>query len=181
MVPVACSVCGKVKMMPRCHAKRSKNHFCFKKCQALFVKKTLTVHGMGRTNFYSVWRGLRSRCEKKNHRQYKNYGGRGIKVCKRWGKFENFYKDMFPTYKKGLSIDRINNNGNYSPRNCRWTDSKTQCNNLRKTLFVYRNGEKIPLTSVAEIFTPLYQRLVKRHKTVKKLVVDDLPLVTKAQ
>lgn len=80
-------------------------------------------HGMSKTPIYKIWIGILSRCYNPKVKIYKYYGGRGIEVCDRWRKFENFYEDMGdrPT---GLQIDRIDTNGNYEPSNCRWVTSK---------------------------------------------------------
>jgi hypothetical protein len=91
-------------------------------------------HGMIFSPIYFSWRNLKGRCLNVNDRGYKNYGGRGIKVCERWLKFENFLKDMGPTWKKGLTLDRINVNGDYKPSNCRWATSSQQQNNRRDNI-----------------------------------------------
>ncbi len=74
---------------------------------------------------------MRQRCENTKHKWYKDYGGRGIRVCARWRKFENFLADMGPK-PPGLTIERENNNGNYEPGNCVWADWNTQAHNQRK-------------------------------------------------
>lgn len=101
-------------------------------CGKLNLGSLNKTHGQSYTKLYSLWGSLRSRCNNPNHRAYKNYGGRGIKVCKRWDKFENFYEDMGERPSSKHSLDRINNDGDYSPENCRWTDRRTQILNQRK-------------------------------------------------
>lgn len=93
-----------------------------------------TTHGLSKTPEYRVWKGIRKRCFNDKTKCYHNYGGRGITICDRWkDNFENFYEDMGPR-PEGMSIDRINNDGNYEPGNCRWATAVEQCNNQRKTL-----------------------------------------------
>ena len=82
------------------------------------------------------------RCTNPNIDKYPRYGGRGIKICKRWRKsFENFYNDFGHNWKKGWSIDRIDNNKDYTPKNCRWTTQTRQIRNRRNTVIVTLHGK----------------------------------------
>jgi len=97
------------------------------KCPRCRVK----THGKSYSSIFRIWSGLFRRCYNKNFKAYKYYGGRGITVCERWFKFENFYEDM-GNRPIGESIDRINNDGNYEPGNCRWATALVQRQNQRK-------------------------------------------------
>ena len=90
-----------------------------------------TTHGMERTKIYSVWAAMKQRCQNAKHRAFKHYGARGITVCERWQKFENFYSDMGESPAPGLSLDRIDNDSGYRPDNCRWATAKEQNTNRR--------------------------------------------------
>lgn len=101
-----------------------------KSCGCL-QKEKATTHGLSRHRLYHTWNGMFKRCNNINDKSYSHYGGRGIKVCDRWNDINNFIEDMYPTFKDGLSIDRINNDGNYEPTNCRWATNETQTRNIR--------------------------------------------------
>ena len=89
------------------------------------------THGLRKTPEYNIWNLMRNRCLNPNATSYKHYGGRGISLCERWLKFENFYADMGPR-PLGLTLDRINVDGDYEPGNCRWATWIEQCRNKRK-------------------------------------------------
>ena len=95
-----------------------------------------TIHGMYGTPEYRSWQHMKSRCFNPNHKNYLDYGGRGIKVCDLWLNFENFLADMGlkPTAK--YSIDRIDNDGDYCPDNCKWSTQTEQVNNRRSNRLI---------------------------------------------
>lgn len=95
--------------------------------------KAKTIHGDSKSRLYNIWILMKARCEKEKNKAYKNYGGRGIQVCDKWKySYEEFKKWSIENgYSQNLSIDRIDNDGNYEPSNCRWVDRKTQNNNNR--------------------------------------------------
>lgn len=102
---------------------------------------------MKNTPEHNSWTGMKQRCYYTGHKQYKDYGGRGIKVCDRWlgpDGFENFYKDMGKR-PEGCSLDRLDNEKDYSPENCRWANIWEQNNNKR------RNNESSGITGVRKV------------------------------
>lgn len=147
---------------------------CMKKGLISAKKKR---HGLSFCSEYGVWAEMRRRCKDKNRKDFHGYGGRGISVCKRWNKFENFYKDMGPR-PAGFTIERINNDSDYKPSNCRWAPWKDQYknkNNLRlitylgitnslaewsrlsgisRSLLKSRLGRRLPLRSVFKEYVP---------------------------
>jgi hypothetical protein len=103
----------------------------------------LTTHGLTKTTEYKTWLELRGRCINPNNQRYKDYGGRGIKVCDRWlNSFENFLEDMGKKPREGLSVERINNNGNYEPKNCRWATPLEQAANTRNLKWFFAFNEE---------------------------------------
>jgi hypothetical protein len=91
------------------------------------------THRMTGTPLYHVWKAMRQRCQNRRYKEWHLYGGRGIKVCRRWDDFLEFYQwAMSSGYRSGLELDRKRNNGSYCPSNCRWTTRSVQCQNRRK-------------------------------------------------
>ena len=106
---------------------------------------------MSTSRIYRIWRGIKDRCRNSNWASYKSYGGRGITVCDKWLKFSGFMEDMSSTYKDGLSIDRINNNGNYCKENCRWATNIVQKRNTSRNRFLEYDGKKLTMAEWGEI------------------------------
>lgn len=99
--------------------------------QKIMASKAKTTHGLSRNKIYSNWKEMKRRVFDKKSTSFNEYGGRGITMCDRWLNIENFIEDMYPTFADGLTIDRINPNGNYEPSNCRWATKETQSRNTR--------------------------------------------------
>ena len=106
---------------------------------------------------------MKTRCSNPKCRSYPHYGGRGIKVCERWQKFENFLADMGEC-PPGRSIERIEPNGDYEPRNCRWATSKEQNRNTSRSRLIEMNGQQKTLAEWCEIYGVPSQRIGKRLK-----------------
>lgn len=103
-----------------------------------------TTHGMAskksQHRLYSTHEGMMGRCYSSTHVAFKDYGARGIKVCERWHNFANFVADVFPGFHEGLSLDRKNVNGDYTPENCTWSTPLQQANNRRCNRYIEING-----------------------------------------
>lgn len=116
------------------------------------ARKSLTTHGMRHTAEYRIWRGVKDRCLNPNIKDFPNYGGRGITLCDAWNNsFEEFFNDMGPRPSPAHSIDRIDNNGPYSPQNCRWAVAEVQHSNTRANRHISFQGETKTLTQWARI------------------------------
>ena len=108
---------------------------------------------------------MKQRCQNENDSKYNDYGGRGIKVCEEWNDFGRFYLwSSSNGYKEGLTIDRINNDGDYTPNNCRWTTRKAQMSNRRNTVYLEYNGEKRSLSEWSNIVGVKRKTLDSRYR-----------------
>ena len=120
-----------------------------------------TTHGLSDRPEYSIWCGMKQRCNYKNHKSYHRYGGRGIKVCSEWSDFAQFLKDMGDR-PNGMTLDRINSNGDYSKDNCRWISSSEQMKNTSRTRKITLDGITLCIKDWAEKLNVssgmLYQR-----------------------
>jgi hypothetical protein len=126
------------------------------------------THHKSKTKLFRIWTGMQTRCFNPNHEQYHNYGGRGISICTEWlGKegFEKFYNWAVSNgYAEGLTIERMDVDGNYEPTNCTWITSREQQLNRRDTVFIAYNGKTQPLKRWAEELGVLYITLYWRYK-----------------
>lgn len=140
----------------------SKSCGCYNVEQAI---KNATKHEMYGTRLYKIWQDMKRRCESPVELSYKNYGGRGIKVCQEWSEFQPFMDWALNNgYQEDLTIDRINVNGNYEPNNCKWSTLKEQARNKRNNYMVSFNGETKPLATWCEIFNLNYNTVYMRLK-----------------
>lgn len=121
--------------------------------------------GLSKSPEYNSWRAMKERCNNPKHNEYRNYGMRGIKICQRWSKFSLFLSDMGKRPTEHHTLDRINSNGNYEPRNCRWLLRKEQMNNTRINKLVNYRGETKTISEWADYFGIKYGTLWARLNT----------------
>lgn len=112
---------------------------------------------------FNSWRGMHHRCRYKSDKRYRDYGGKGITICKRWFKFENFLKDMGER-PKGKTLDRINNKGNYNKSNCRWATSLEQRLNRKDVVLITYKGKTQSLKQWSNELNIPYMRLYSRYR-----------------
>lgn len=126
------------------------------------------THGKAGTSEYSRWLNMKSRCYNKNNPNYKNYGERGISVCAEWkNNFEAFVRDMGPCPNRKSTIDRIDNDGNYEPGNCRWTTRTEQARNKRTSLLIEFGGQTKSLMEWAKDLGIDYKTMHRRIHGLK--------------
>ena len=140
------------------------------------LRAALCTHGLtDSTPLYRVWHGMKRRCTNPSSADYANYAGRGISVCERWERFENFYEDMNPSYFRGATIERKDVNGNYEPDNVIWITKALQSRNRRNVpLYEYRGSmQTIPEIARAVGLSPatLRQRLHKYRMPFEVAIV----------
>ena len=155
-----CSLCGNFNTVDTASLNRgTKSCMCINSMRC--VEKN-TTHDMTYSREYKTYRGMLDRCYAENNTNYSNYGGRGIKVCKKWlESFENFYSDMGERPQL-TSIERIDANGNYEPNNCKWATSKEQSNNKRSSRKFEYKSETLTIKEIASKYNINYNRLKQR-------------------
>jgi hypothetical protein len=142
-IPQECAQCGAHFLARASSVKVGRGRYCSKACFAPIPP--LVKHGMRNTPEYVAWSDMRMRCRNPKHASYKDYGGRGVTICPEWDDFAVFYRDMGPRPSPHHSLDRSDNDGPYSPENCRWTTSTEQSRNRRNSRYVTYNGLTLTL------------------------------------
>lgn len=119
---------------------------------ARLIAERNKTHNESGTRLYNIWRGIKQRCRYKRNVSYKNYGGRGIDVCNEWYNSYETFRDwaLLNGYEDELTIDRVDNEKNYEPDNCKWSTHKTQANNRRSSKIITHNGHSKTLSQWAE-------------------------------
>lgn len=123
-------------------------------------------HGLSHTKIYFVWRAMRHRCMSPDNPQYKDYGGRGIKVCERWFNVENFVADLGHA-PKGRTLERLDNDGDYELGNCCWASRHEQQANMRNNVYVTKRGLTLTIAAWARRMGISYNTLRQRHLSGK--------------
>lgn len=158
--------CGNVTIVTGAALRRGKTKSCG--CGSSRYMKTTMTHGDTNTRLYSIWTGMKSRCNNPNRKSYADYGGRGIKVCQEWNDYEVFRDWSFcHGYNDDMSIERKDVNGNYCPENCMWIPRSKQADNRRSSLMYTYNGKTQNLmrwaNDVGIKYSTLRDRIINRH------------------
>ena len=149
---------------------------CMKKRQDRINLTKNHSHKMSGTRIYGIWQKMRARCYNKSETCWPRYGGRGITVCDEWNKtFQPFYDWSIENgYAENLSIDRIDNDGPYSPENCRWTTNKEQSRNRRSNVNITIGNSTKTLTEWCEIFEVSYGMVQQRYRKHPDMSIEEL-------
>lgn len=147
---------------------------CHKRDQTI---KRNTKHGKSKSKLYNVWCTIKQRCNNPKSEFYHRYGGRGIKVCDEWNDYKPFYFWAIKNgYDESLTIDRIDNDGNYEPNNCRWATIKQQSNNRSNNNVLTINGEELNITQISKKYgisrQTIYRRYYKQNLRGKDLIKE---------
>lgn len=170
--------CGKEKVISRSHLVTGASRSCG--CKIAEASKSRATHGSSKSRLYTIWQGMKRRCNNKNEKSYQHYGGRGITVCNEWLHDFIAFKTWSEAsgYSDELSIDRIDVNGNYSPENCRWIPFNEQARNRRNTKIITINGVAKTITEWCNespvTTTTVYQRIRDGWSKEEAILTNDL-------
>lgn len=157
--------CGNIRIVRLCNLRHSKSEQlscgCYRKEKS---GNREYYHHLSNTHIYSAWYNMKVRCYYTKQVYYKRYGGRGIKVCDEWkNSFKSFYEWAINNgYKEGLSLDRIDNDGNYEPSNCRWVSMKRQNRNRCNNAILEKDGIRIPVIDFFEYLGIDYKSNIRK-------------------
>ena len=175
--------CGNIKVVRLLDLRRghAKSCGCYR---SKLVTKTNTTHNQSRTKLYSIYHTMKARCSKESDPRYKYYGARGITVCDEWQIFERFSKWANNNgYTEGLSIERVDVNGNYEPSNCTWIPKADQPKNARSNINITIDGETKYLQEWCRVFdinrNTVLNRVSRKGWSYKKALTTPIKAGTK--
>jgi hypothetical protein len=154
-------VCGKLRSVDSHSLKSGTSKSCG--CLRTEELKSRTVHGESGSKLYQVWFSMLKRCYNPNSKSYKNYGGRGVKVCWRWHQFSNWLQDVGRPPFLGASLERKNNSKGYAPSNVCWASKEEQANNTRANVHVHYLGRRMTLKKASDLSGIKYTTLHARY------------------
>lgn len=171
-----CQYCGKEFEFVDCESNKNAGKYCSHSCWSKHWWSKQKHTGLANTRQYAIWRGIYNRCFNPDNPRYSYYGGRGIKMCDEWkDDFLSFYNwANVNGYRDNLSIDRINNDGDYCPENCRWVTHKEQCNNRRSNVII--DGKTLKEWSKVSVvpYKVLHARIRKRGWSLERALTTPL-------
>lgn len=155
--------CGKMTLVAHSHIKCGSTSSCGCVRLAHNWDNGRTTHGLHKHPLHKIWNGIKQRCLNQNNPHYKNYGGRGITILEPWlSSFSAFYTDMIDGYKKGLTIERVDNNYSYCKSNCIWATRVVQQNNRRGNVRIMFDGKNLTIAQWATLIGIKYDTLKGR-------------------
>lgn len=172
--------CGNIRYLNKRELESGKRKSCGCKHDE-YLSKSNTEHGDSHLRLHNIWSGMRARCYCETDYHFKWYGGRGIKMADEWRDNYASFKEwaLSSGYEPCLSIDRVDNNGDYTPENCRWVTQKEQSNNTRRNHYISAFGETLTLTQWAEktsIAAPTIRRRLKSGWTPEEALTKPIRL-----
>ena len=172
--------CGNKKAISISNLRTTKSCGCLKRELDLERPRQISIkHGDSHSKLYGIWKDMRRRCNPKFSDKYPYHAGKGIRVCKDWDEWATFKEWAYVNgYREGLTIDRIDGNGDYRPENCRWATRREQCNNLKSNVYVSYEGARYTIGELARAkrikYQPLRDRIRDKGWSVERAVQKGL-------